>query len=74
MDVLVLLFSLFLVLVLVDLVRIRDLMIQPAIVDGRNIYDPIVMARIGFRYRPVGRGFGPDGKSIAEPHTEAAAS
>lgn len=57
-----------------DLVRIRDLMIQPAIVDGRNIYDPIVMARIGFRYRPVGRGFGPDGKSIAEPHTEAAAS
>ncbi len=57
-----------------DLVRIRELMLQPAIIDGRNIYDPIVMERMGFRYRPVGRGFGRDGESIAEPHAEAAAS
>ena len=57
-----------------DLVRIHELMLQPAIIDGRNIYDPIVMERMGFRYRPVGRGFGRDGESIAEPHAEAAAS
>ncbi len=57
-----------------DLVRIRELMLQPAIVDGRNIYDPIVMERMGFRYRPIGRGYGPDGESITEPHVEAAAS
>jgi hypothetical protein len=26
------------------------------VVDGRNIYDPSVMERMGFRYWGVGRG------------------
>jgi UDPglucose 6-dehydrogenase len=40
-----------------DLVQIRDLMNQPVILDGRNIYDPQLMARLGFRYRGLGRGY-----------------
>ena len=38
-----------------DLERIRDLMKQPVIFDGRNIYDPEQMCRLGFRYRAIGR-------------------
>jgi UDPglucose 6-dehydrogenase len=40
-----------------DLVQIRDLMKQPMILDGRNIYDPQLMARLGFHYRGLGRGY-----------------
>jgi UDPglucose 6-dehydrogenase len=38
-----------------DLERIRGLMRTPVIFDGRNLYDPAVMARLGFVYRGVGR-------------------
>ena len=38
-----------------DLKRIRSLMRAPAVVDLRNIYEPQEMARLGFRYRCVGR-------------------
>lgn len=40
-----------------DLARIRDLMKQPVLVDGRNIYDPATMKELGFYYRGVGRGY-----------------
>jgi len=40
-----------------DLARIRDLMAQPVLVDGRNIYDPATMKELGFYYRGVGRGY-----------------
>ena len=40
-----------------DLLRVRDLMRQPVIVDGRNIYDPENMALLGFHYRGFGRGY-----------------
>jgi len=40
-----------------DLARIRDLMSQPVLVDGRNIYDPAMMKELGFYYRGVGRGY-----------------
>jgi UDPglucose 6-dehydrogenase len=40
-----------------DLKRIRELMRQPVIFDSRNIYDPADMARLGFNYRGVGRGY-----------------
>ena len=33
-----------------DLTRIRESLRQPVVVDGRNIYDPEVMARLGFQY------------------------
>jgi UDPglucose 6-dehydrogenase len=57
-----------------DLERMRDAMRQPILVDGRNIYDPSEMLRLGFRYRGVGRGFGPDGKPVSGPRPEAAAA
>lgn len=41
----------------IDLERVRDCMKQPVIFDGRNIYDPAVMRRLGFNYRGYGRGY-----------------
>ncbi len=38
-----------------DLERLKGLMKQPIVVDGRNIYDPALMARLGFQYRGIGR-------------------
>jgi len=40
-----------------NLERIHASMKQPVIVDGRNIYDPAVMEKYGFKYRGVGRGY-----------------
>lgn len=40
-----------------DLERLRGGMHRPVIVDGRNIYDPEFMARLGFDYRGLGRGY-----------------
>lgn len=40
---------------LLNLERLRDRMLQPIIFDGRNIYDPQRMKRLGFDYYCVGR-------------------
>jgi UDPglucose 6-dehydrogenase len=45
----------------VDLDRVRGLMAQHYMVDGRNIYDPERMKSLGFTYRGVGRGYNGDG-------------
>ncbi len=39
-----------------DLQRIRGVMKQAVLLDGRNIYDPAILNRIGFKYRGMGRG------------------
>jgi UDPglucose 6-dehydrogenase len=44
-----------------DMARIRDLMKHPFIVDGRNLYDPDEMRRLGFTYRGMGQGQGSEG-------------
>jgi len=40
-----------------DLERVRDIMNQPVLLDGRNIYDPQLMLDMGFKYRGLGRGY-----------------
>ncbi len=38
-----------------DLNKIKKLMKRPSIVDGRNIYDPKFVKKLGFEYQGVGR-------------------
>ena len=38
-----------------DLHKVKELMIEPIIFDGRNIFDPSLVKTIGFRYFGVGR-------------------
>jgi UDPglucose 6-dehydrogenase len=40
-----------------DYARIKGLMHQPIVIDGRNIYDPAWMKQNGIIYRGVGRGY-----------------
>ena len=40
-----------------DLERIHDLMKQPVLFDGRNIYEPEKMRDLDFKYRGFGRGY-----------------
>jgi UDPglucose 6-dehydrogenase len=44
-----------------DMSRVKSLMRQPVLVDGRNIYDPARMAEMGFTYRGMGRGYHGEG-------------
>ena len=39
-----------------DFRKIRRLMHQPVLVDGRNLYEPEAIKRLGFRYAGMGRG------------------
>jgi UDPglucose 6-dehydrogenase len=45
-----------------DFERLRTAMRNPekgaVLIDGRNLYDPEEMARLGFRYQGIGRGDG----------------
>lgn len=38
---------------------------QPAVFDGRNLYDPDMMQKLGFNYYAIGRGQRPGGASAA---------
>ena len=40
----------------IDWQRLKSVMRQPVILDGRNIYDPEKMKDMGFRYAGIGRG------------------
>lgn len=40
-----------------DLNKIHEGMKQPVILDGRNIYDPDKMKKLGYKYRCIGRRF-----------------
>ncbi len=51
-----------------DRQRIYDLMRQPVLFDGRNIYDPDEMKELGFQYRGFGRGY--DGTRRPETQDE----
>ncbi len=38
-----------------DMNRIKSIMRQPVLVDGRNIYEPALMKEMGFNYQCIGR-------------------
>jgi UDPglucose 6-dehydrogenase len=40
-----------------DMERIEELKRQPILMDGRNIFNPPRMHRLGFTYRGMGRGY-----------------
>jgi UDPglucose 6-dehydrogenase len=40
-----------------DMERLRNALNQPVMIDGRNMYEPERMKRLGFNYRGVGRGY-----------------
>jgi len=40
---------------LLNMERIRTLMKSPVLFDGRNIYDPVKLRRLGFEYHCIGR-------------------
>jgi UDPglucose 6-dehydrogenase len=42
----------------IDFARVKTLMRNPVIVDGRNLYDSAKLTAMGFTYRGVGRGYG----------------
>ena len=39
-----------------DFDRLKDLLVTPRIFDGRNLYEPSLLARLGFEYFGIGRG------------------
>lgn len=41
-----------------DFTRIKNLLNRPLIVDGRNLYDPVKLGRLGFTYDSIGRQLG----------------
>ena len=40
-----------------DMVRVKNAMRRPFLIDGRNIYEPENMRALGFEYRGIGRGY-----------------
>jgi UDPglucose 6-dehydrogenase len=40
-----------------DLRRLKNLMKSPIMIDARNVYEPDLMADMGFSYRGIGRGY-----------------
>jgi UDPglucose 6-dehydrogenase len=41
-----------------DFARMKQLLARPLIVDGRNLYDPVKLGRLGFTYDSIGRPLG----------------
>jgi UDPglucose 6-dehydrogenase len=39
-----------------DFDRLKELLLRPLILDGRNLYDPALLARLGIDYYAIGRG------------------
>jgi UDPglucose 6-dehydrogenase len=53
-----------------DYDRLKSLLVQPLIFDGRNLYDPGLMQRLGFEYFAIGRGRVPQSEPRAADLTD----
>ncbi len=59
-----------------NMLQIHNAMRRPVLIDGRNLYEPSEMSRLGFTYRGIGRGTGPaasvlpPGDSTSTPESE----
>lgn len=42
-----------------DFGRMRELLAEPVVFDGRNVYDPVKMTQLGFEYVSIGRPLDP---------------
>jgi UDPglucose 6-dehydrogenase len=49
-----------------DMNRLKEKMAEPNLIDGRNIYDPAYMRKLGFNYRAIGRGYNGEGHANGE--------
>jgi UDPglucose 6-dehydrogenase len=38
-----------------DFVRVKKMLKRPLIVDARNMYDPAILEKLGFKYVGIGR-------------------
>jgi UDPglucose 6-dehydrogenase len=38
-----------------DMTRIKSLLKEPVVFDGRNLYNPAEMRKLGFKYQGIGR-------------------
>jgi UDPglucose 6-dehydrogenase len=56
-----------------DYERLRELLRAPLVFDGRNLYDPALMQRLGFRYFAIGRGQVAPAPALASAKAHAAA-
>lgn len=53
-----------------DFDRMKALMKEPIVFDGRNIYDPKVMREKGFIYYGIGRGSSTEARGSTKPHVK----
>lgn len=53
-----------------DMTRIKEVMAQPVVIDGRNIYPPKRMKEMGFTYAAFGRGYESDNGPAGWPPAE----
>jgi UDPglucose 6-dehydrogenase len=49
-----------------DLERVKNCMKDPVVLDGRNIYQPEQMRKLGFNYQGIGRGYNGNGVTKTE--------
>jgi UDPglucose 6-dehydrogenase len=50
-----------------DFSELTKLLRQPVILDGRNLYEPNLMAELGFEYTGIGRAAGTDAFEFDQP-------
>jgi UDPglucose 6-dehydrogenase len=49
-----------------DFEALRDAMVEPVVFDGRNLWDPELLADLGFEYRGIGRASVPTERTVID--------